>query len=194
MVLKAADGHPIVEDLFNEIWLPIIGYEGLYEISNFGRVKRIKGGTGTYIGRLNHQFLNEDGYFYVSLSKNTIANGRAKVHKLVALAFIPNINNKPTINHINGIKTDNRVENLEWATYSENVLHAFDNGLMPSGEKHHMTKLTRHQVIEIHDMGLSRWPKICELAIQYNAGASTIYAIQRERTWKYLWKELRNET
>lgn len=93
-----------------EIWLPIKGYEGLYEVSNFGNVRRNK----KLLKPLNHS----RGYSYINLSKD----GKVLpfyIHRLVGETFIPNPQNKPTINHINHVKTDNRVENLEWATYKE---------------------------------------------------------------------------
>lgn len=70
-------------------------------------------------------FTDKSGYHRVKLLGKT-----CKVHRLVATVFIPNPENKPTVNHINGIKTDNRVENLEWTTFSENTQHAYDSGLM----------------------------------------------------------------
>lgn len=105
-----------------EQWKDIDGYEGIYKISNFGNVLSVKN------NKLRAIHLDKDGYCRVMLCKN----GRKKssiVHRLVANAFIPNLENKPQVNHKNGIKTDNRLENLEWVTNSENMKHAFLTGL-----------------------------------------------------------------
>lgn len=115
-----------------ETWKPIAGYEGLYEISDHGNVKslpKIIGSGKSYISKekILKPHYDTNGYVVFNLCKT---EGRKikktrKAHRLVALAFIPNPLNKGQVNHINGIKTDNRVENLEWCTGSENNLHKF---------------------------------------------------------------------
>ena len=101
-----------------EIWKPIKGYEGLYEISNLGRVKSLNY-KGTGKEKILKNTENSKGYLMVCLTKNG-KQKLFKIHRLVAEAFIPNPENKPCIDHINTIKNDNRVENLRWVTNEEN--------------------------------------------------------------------------
>jgi len=105
-----------------ETWEKIVGQKGQYFISNFGRVRSIINHHGTD-ERIIAPALDKRGYQRVCLG-NRPDRATYKVHRLVAMAFIPNPKNKRTVNHKNGIKDDNRVENLEWATDSENSLHS----------------------------------------------------------------------
>ena len=120
-----------------EIWKSIPSFEGLYEVSNLGRVRSL----GKNVAKNNHgtmciayyptKILSQRyGYGYLCVSLNTQKNQKGYfVHRLVAQAFIPNPENKPEVNHKNGIKDDNRVENLEWVTAQENTIHAHKTGL-----------------------------------------------------------------
>ena len=112
-----------------EIWKDIKGYEGLYQVSNLGNVKSL---AKTRKGITNREDIilklcNKDGYNVVNLWKDK-KKKTIKVHRLVAQAFIPNIENKPYINHINAIRNDNRISNLEWCNQSENIRHAYNIG------------------------------------------------------------------
>jgi hypothetical protein len=132
----------------NEIWTSVKGYEGIYEISSYGRlrsldriVRHYSGGDKKIKGKLYKGGLTR-GYIAYGLSKNgKMETGYAA--RLVAINFIPNPENKKEVNHINGIKTDNRIENLEWVTGKENMQHAYKNGLwvIPKGE--HLKKFRK---------------------------------------------------
>jgi hypothetical protein len=109
-----------------EIWKDVEGYEGLYQVSNFGRVKslpRPKAKNGIMITGADTR-----GYARVSLYKNS-AKKTVKVHRLVAAAFFEKVAGKEAINHIDGVKTNNHIDNLEWVTNSENRIHALMTGL-----------------------------------------------------------------
>lgn len=126
----------------NEVWKDIIGHEG-YKVSNLGRVKSFKSNKGTTEHILNPG-LGGNGYLTVNLY-----NGSAKtrtIHRLVAIHFIPNPENKPEVNHKKGIKIDNRATELEWVTHKENSIHSFKIGIQISsqlgrgGKDHHLSK------------------------------------------------------
>jgi hypothetical protein len=107
----------------DEIWKDIEGYENIYQISNFGRVKSLR----TF--KIIKQRKSISGYLNVTLRKETTSKLKGmRVNRLVALAFVSNPNNKPYVNHINAIKTDNNFINLEWCTQSENIKHAYKIG------------------------------------------------------------------
>jgi len=117
----------MVIELVEEIWKDVVGYEGLYQISNFGNVKSFPHNR-RYTTQLLKPAHFPNGYTFVYLWKN----GHKKmfmIHRLVAVNFIPNYENKPEVNHKNGIKDSNFADNLEWATCAENSKHAFDTGL-----------------------------------------------------------------
>ena len=99
----------------DEIWRDIDGYKGLYQVSNKGRVKSLYNDSE----RILKPWINNDGYLNVVLYKNTVAQHRL-VHRLVAEVFIPNLYNKPQVNHLDENKLNNCVNNLEWATAKEN--------------------------------------------------------------------------
>jgi len=134
-----------------EIWKEITDFEN-YEVSNFGNIRSLIDSHNKIreFPLLRKQQKQKTGYLYIGLSKNNKIYTKL-VHRLVAKAFIENSNNKPDINHINGIKTDNRVQNLEWATRTENQIHAYKIGLqkIQYGEKTSQAKLNGEQVIQI---------------------------------------------
>jgi hypothetical protein len=172
-----------------EIWKDVVGYEGLYQVSNLGNVKRLS------VNKLNGRFFSickekilkdkKNKYGYVNITLTNDGNVKTFLsHRLVAIAFIPNLKNKPCVNHINGIKYDNRVENLEWVTAKENTKHAYDTGLQKSvkGELHCQSILTEKKVLEIRASNL----KQKDLAVIYNVGYKLISQIKLRKTWKHI--------
>jgi hypothetical protein len=118
-------------------------------------------------------------YLRIDLNNKTFT-----IHRLVAEAFIPNPDNKSQVNHINGIKTDNRVENLEWVTQSENIRHAIKIGIKkPSlGENNGASKLKVNQILEIRNSCLSSR----KLALIYGVDKSIILDVKNKKTWKHV--------
>lgn len=116
----------------NEVWKDIPNYEGIYQISNYGNVKSLKRNTYNQYGKKDKilkPILQNDDYYAVNLSyKNKVK--RLRINRLVADAFIPNPNNYNCVNHIDGNKHNNNVNNLEWCTFKENTQHALKNGLI----------------------------------------------------------------
>lgn len=152
-----------------EIWKDIQGYEGLYMVSNLGNIKSLAR-KGMLKEKIIKGSFDTRGYPHIQLWKN----GKLicfKKHRLVASAFVENIEGKPTINHKNGIKTDNRAENLEWSTHKENINHAIDNGLRkrnPPGNR----KITEAQKLEIKNNPQKR---LIYFATKFGVSSSAIH-------------------
>lgn len=164
------------EDLDGEEWRPIDGYDG-YQISSFGRVKSLKFKQP----HIMKPIINTRNYLTIHFRvKNKIYT--RTIHRLVAKAFLPNPDNKPQVNHIDGCKINNAVSNLEWVTNAENMQHAFNTGLNHSCENKPQSKLTAEQVLYIRENPdtLSQG----ELAKKFHVGHTTINDIQTGKKWK----------
>lgn len=175
-----------------EHWKEIKGNREIYEVSSLGnvRTKDREGARGHSIkGHILTQRDNSNGYLRCDIN----INGKTKshlVHKLVAEKFIPNPDNKPFVNHIDGNKHNNSVDNLEWCTRSENEKHAWKTGLKhdiaTKGELHGMHKLSKKDAVYIrtNHIGNGGNKKTGELAHIFNVNPQTITDIISERIWR----------
>lgn len=166
----------------SESWFPILGCEHVYWISSTGRIKSYARGKSIIM----RPAVVRPGYLRVRLG----SYGSYLVHRLVAMSFIANPDNKPQVNHINGDKKDNRVCNLEWCTISENSKHAYDTGLktVPNnlGENHSQVKLTETSVLLIRVMYQSGLYKQAELGRMFKVNKGTISNIVVRKSWKHI--------
>lgn len=178
-----------------EIWKQIVGADETFQVSNIGNVKR---NDSYYIqplydnmrvllrGSIKRLFVDRQGYSTTALR----INNKQKtyfVHRLVAEAFIPNPDNKPFINHIDGNPSNNNVENLEWCTQKENIRHAVKIGRWNAakGEYAAKAKLTTKDVLQIRTlrgMGLT----LCAIAKKYNITNENVSAIANRKTWRHI--------
>lgn len=181
-----------------EIWKDIVGYEGLYMISNMGRVKKLNS-IVTQVGfngveysrrfkeRLIGQNSGKENYQMIHLRKDGL-NKAIRTHRLVAIAFIPNTENKPEVNHINGIKSDNRVENLEWCTSSENQFHSVRTGLskIQYGSETTNSKLTEKDVLKIRELKQTTKMNNTEIGKLFGVKQPAISKIIYRKNWKHI--------
>jgi hypothetical protein len=162
----------------------IKGFEGLYAITDDGRVWSYPKRGGTKNGKWLKFFIDNGGYKNYVFSRKTKRTSH-KCHRLIAKAFIPNPNNLPEINHKNCNKLDNRIPNLEWCSKLDNMRHAYKNKLIPIifGKRHGMSKMDNDKIIEIrkrYDTGLFSQRK---LASMFGLAQSSIGSILRKETW-----------
>ena len=129
------------------------------------------------------QRLDADGYPVVTLGNSNIKRSAKRVHRIICSLFVDNTHNKPEVNHIDGIKTNNHYTNLEWSTRSEQMFHAFRLGLKSeTGIKNGRAKLSEPDVLEIRKLYKEGW-KVSELRDKFGRGWSTIYNLLIGNTW-----------
>lgn len=172
-----------------EIWRDIPGYKGYYQASSIGRVKSLDRPSSNPINKTEKGIVLKPsikrGYDSYVLQKD----GKRKYlscHRIVAITFIPNPNNLPQVNHINGVKADNNVDNLEWCTAKHNINHAWDTGLSHSkkGSLHHNSILKEADILKIRRLfGKKSSSKIGEL---FNVTRGCIESIKHRRTWVHV--------
>lgn len=173
-----------------EIWKDIKNYEGLYQVSNLGNVKSLKRieicGGRAKIRIRNERILrpgvDKDGYLQVGLCKNAKIKTR-RVHHLVLENFLPENSQGQSSNHKNGIKSDNRVENLEWCSIQYNNQHTIDVLGKRTHENHWKSILTEKDIILIKELRNKNYT-YKELSKQFGVSASHCCSIVKGRVWR----------
>lgn len=186
--MQMANSNFTTEELNNEIWLPVVGYEGVYSVSNLGRVVRHALPSQKRGDYLPKQKFNNCGYLRVWLYSPADKSQVPRfVHRLVAMAFLGEPpNEKSQVNHRDGDKANNRLTNLEWNSPSENTWHAVHvTGKIPKGSKSFFAKLHESDVVQIKSLLMTG--KTCvAIARLYNLTATTIQYIKQGKTWGHV--------
>lgn len=162
-----------------EIWKDVVGCEGLYQVSNNGRVRSVdryvpaKNNSRKHIdGKLLTQHYDKDGYCLVHIRKPQTNGKNARVHRLVALTFIPSVEGKDFIDHINGIRSDNRVENLRWCTVKEN--NSFPLAIKKRSESVKQSYINNHKLRDLRSTTFKNCRKFCVQVLQYTKNGTFV--------------------
>lgn len=175
-----------------EVWKDIIGWEGKYQVSNHGRIKGLK--MLVFFGvnnsakrilpeRILKLLINGSKYYYVTLFSEGIKK-KKYVHRMVAIHFIPNPNRLPEVNHKDGNKLNNHVNNLEWCTSVDNTIHAIKIGLVSIGEERTQAKLTNKDALEIYYSN----ENYADLSARFKISPSNIEKIKSGHSWSHITK------
>lgn len=184
----------------HEEWKPVVDYEGYYEVSNTGRVRNL-GREGLYRGRWGPTITRfparemkisstKTGYQYVALKRPNEKSIKYFVHRLVMRAFVGEFpSDKPQCNHIDGVKANNSVDNLEFSSCRENLRHCIDVLGKKRGEGNGMSKVTEDQVREIRRDGRL----LRDVAADYGISLQAVWYIRKGRNWSHV-TDLKKET
>ena len=175
-----------------EEWRPVVGYEGFYEVSNRGQVRSLswmtkhwQGGQRTKPARMLAQVPHWKGYFHVSIRTPGEEGKAAQVHRLVAAAFMPKPSPAHQVNHKDGDKHNNNIENLEWVTQRENTKHAYENGLCPRGERHPKARLNPEAVRRIRALR-AEGTSLRTIAANFGISRGALHNIFVGKSWRHV--------
>ncbi len=172
-----------------EIWKDVVGYEGLYQISNLGNIKSFK---RNYEGILLNPKTDKDGYKEIGIRDATGRRFFKRMHRLVAEAFIINPNNYKVINHKDNNPANNNVENIEWCTIEYNNKYRFINGNASNkGSKSPAASITESIAVEIYILGHSGKYTELELATKFNTTRSVVNKIRLNKNWTHVTKNIK---
>ena len=186
--------------LKGEVWKDVLGWEGLYQVSSLGRVRRLRREVKhsnqsvffkmVYPEKVLKANPDSRGYPQVALNGKHFGKKRrvARVHRLVAESFISNPENKPQVNHIDGNPRNAELSNLEWCTAYENIRHASARGLLKPrvGTRNGMQKHDESKVASIYKEAKARTLTQTEIGLKYGVPQITVSNILRKKTWKHL--------
>lgn len=179
-------------DLFadSEIWSDINGYEGMYQVSNKGRIRGLDriivqrdGKKQNIRGKIIAIGIKNNGYYMGQIC----SNGKMvnfTVHRLMALAFIPKVDGKDFVNHIDGNRANNDINNLEWVSRSENCRHGFERAIKENRKYNNQQRFTKEDIIKIRTMQKSKITMV-QIAKEFNTKSGTIGDIVHRKIWDY---------
>jgi len=170
--------------MIKEVWKDTPEYEGLYQASNFGEIKRYKNQYGKTVNRILKKCIDQGGYFYVNLSKNN--NPKTfRIHTLILRTFIGFKPVDMECRHLDGNKLNNNCDNLKYGTYQENLIDKIKHGTVPSGQKHWKAKLKENDILIIRNL-IQNKISISDIAKKYNVSYYTIRDIKTKKYWKHI--------
>lgn len=176
-----------------ELWRPIRGYEGLYEVSDKGQVRSLTTrGRGVLSLRKAPKILkpdfNQNGYPRIALSKDRLIR-KHFIHRLVLEAFVGPKPHRLEACHFNGVRDDNRSDNLGWVTRKENCSHREKHGTNGYGESNSYSKLTNEQAVEVYERAHNGKEPLSSIAEKYSITHSTVSYIKSGKTWAKIIRE-----
>jgi hypothetical protein len=173
-------------------WKPVTEFEGLYEVSDSGSVRSVtrsvtasrgEGNVPRY-GKERKLWSDKNGYMCVDLSKNGKVY-KCKVHRLVAGAFLPNEKGLPVVNHLNSVRYDNRVGNLEWSTHADNSKHAAETGVFNAAQNPNRSKLLPETVKAVRK-AYKEGKSLREISEEFGVTRSNASNIVNHKSWREL--------